>query len=510
MSDNINFNRIAKNSILLYVRMIFLMLVSLYTARVVLKVLGIDDFGINNVVAGVVAMFGFFNSAMTMATQRFLNVEMGKGDTNNLSRTFKMAVNIHVIVAFIVLFLSETIGVFLVNRVLNIPANRIIAANWVFQFAILGTCLTIIRVPYNSLIFAREKMSVYAYISIFEAVFKLLLVLFLSLINLDKLVLYGLLTLIVSFLIFIIYYLYCKKNFKESHYSFIWDKIIFQRMAGFMGWNIFGQTAQVLTTQGVDMVANVFHGVVLNAALGVTNQVNTAITSFVSNFQTSFRPQIMKSYAANELDEMNRLVVKASKMSFYLLYIISIPLMFNIDFVLDVWLDEVPTYSGIFCKLLIWYTYIEAIGLPLVMSIMATGKNRDYQIVISVIIGLNLILTWLFFKMEFMVESIFLIKIVVSFVGLIVRLIFAERQADMQIRYFLNGSLKPIMLVLLVSQPLYYFLRHYYDKGDIWFWLLLTLMLEIIIISIIYFIGMTNNERAFVTRSICKVLKFNK
>lgn len=507
MSEIINVNRIAKNTILLYVRMLLIMVVSLYTARIVLKVLGVEDFGINNVVAGVVAMFGFFNSAMSMATQRFLNVEMGRNDPENLNRTFNMAVNIHAIVALIVLVLSETVGVYLVNNVLNIPEYRMVAANWIFQFAIIGACITVIQVPYNSLIYAREKMNVYAYISIVEAVLKLLLVLLLAIINWDKLILYGFLTVAVHLLVFLFYFFYTKKNFQESKYSLIWNGEIFKKMIGFMGWNIFGQIAMVGTTQGVNMIVNVFHGVLLNAAMAVTNQVNNAITSFVNNFQTSFRPQIMKSYAANEIAEMNGLVIKSSKMSFYLLYLISVPLMFNIDFVLDIWLDIVPEYSGIFCKLLIWYTYLEAIGLPLVMSIMATGRNRNYQIVISVIISLNLLLTWLFLKHGLRVEVVFYVRIAVSLVGLFVRMIFARKQAEMKITSFLTGSLKPVFLVLLITQPCYYLLHHFYNMGGLWFWLLLTVVLEMIIAVVIYYFGMTINERLFVNESILRFLK---
>lgn len=494
---------------MLYVRMLLIMVVSLYTARIVLKILGVEDFGINNVVAGVVAMFGFFNSAMTMATQRFLNVEMGRGNLDNLNRTFKMAVNIHVLVALIVFVLSETIGLYLVNSVLNIPDNRMIAANWIFQFAILGACIAIIRVPYNSLIFARERMNVFAYISIGEAVLKLLLVLFLSMVCWDKLILYGLLTLCVNVIIFILYYSYSRKKFEESKYSIIWDKGIFNKMAGFMGWNILGQTAQIFTNQGVDMIVNVFHGVIINAALGVTNQVNTAISSFVSNFQTSFRPQIMKSYAANEINEMNSLVIKASKLSFYLLYIISVPLMFNIDYVLDLWLEEVPAYSVVFCKLLIWYTYLEAIGLPLVMSIMATGHNRNYQIIISLIIGLNFILTWAFMRIGFRVESIFLVKIAISILCLVARVIFAKRQANLKITYFLNAAIKPIVIVLIITQPFYYLLRYYYMNGGIGLWLLLTLVLELLVVTTIYYFGMTRNERLFINNCISKILKIS-
>lgn len=491
--------------------MIVLMVISLYTSRVVLKILGVEDFGVYNVVAGVVAMFGFFNHAMTMATQRFLNVEMGKNNPDVLNRTFKMAVNIHAIVAIIVLLLSETIGVYLVNKVLNIPDNRMIAANIVFQFSAISACIVIVQVPYNSLIYAREKMDFYAYISLGEAVLKLLLIFLLSIISWDKLILYGFLTLCVPIIFFLVYVFYSNKHFEESKYNLIWDNFIFKKMVGFIGWNILGQIAQAATIQGVNMVVNVFHGVLINAAMAVTNQVNGAITSFVNNFQTSFRPQIMKSYAANEIEEMNKLVIKSSKMSFYLLYIISIPLMFNIDYILDLWLDKVPEYSGIFCKLLIWYTYIEAIGLPLVMSIMATGQNRNYQIAISIVISLNLLLTWVFLKLGLKVETIFYIKIFVSVIGLFVRMLFANKQTEMRTKTFIHGSILPIIFVLLLTQPFYYVLRvYYYYKEGLWYWLLLTFLLEVFILIVIFYIGMTKNERVFVSNGVYKILKIKK
>ena len=491
---------------MLYLRMLVIMVVSLYTTRVVLKVLGVEDYGVYNVVAGVVAMFGFINSAMSMATQRFLNVEMGKNDPESLNRTFKMAVNIHSIVAILILVLSETVGIYFVNHVLSIPEGRMVAANWIFQFAMLGACITVIQVPYNSLIYAREQMNIYALFSIIEAVLKLLLVFILSIGHWDKLILYGLLVLCVNALIFLMYLVYSNTHFKESRYSFIWDQSIFHRMAGFMGWNIFGQIAQMLTNQGVNIVINVFHGVLINAAIAVTNHVNSAISSFVHNFQTSFRPQIMKSYAADEIPEMNNLVIKASKMSFYLLYLISVPLMFNIDLALDVWLDEVPAYSGLFCKLLIWYSYIEALGLPLVMSIMATGRNRNYQIAISVVISLNIVLTLLAFKLHFPVASVFYIRIIVSIIGLFIRLFFSHAQAETDLARFFNGSIKPVLFVLLITQPAYYLLHRLYYIDNLWNCLFLTLVLESLVMASIYFIGMTKKERLFVNSSLSKFI----
>ena len=506
-SDNINAHRIAKNTLMLYVRTFLVLIVSLYTSRVVLKVLGIEDYGTYNVVAGAVALFNFLNHAMSMATQRFLNVEMVKNDGVSLRRVFCMAMNIHIIIGFIVVILSESIGLWLVNQVLNIPADRMVAANWVFQFVVVGMFFKIIMVPYNSVILAHERMNVYAYISILEVLLQLGLVFVLNWFQVDKLILYGALMCGVILTIFLIYKLYVNAKYKESNYITLWDNSLFKEMSGFMGWNICGQLAQIFTTQGVNMVVNVFYGVVLNAAIAVQHQVSAAITMFVHNFQTSFRPQITKSYAANEVIEMKSLVSKASKMSFYLLYLISIPIIFNIDLILDVWLVTVPEYTAIFCKLIIWFSYLEAIGMPLVMAIMASGKNRDYQIFVSIALSSNLLLVWLFFKMGFPPETVFYIKIAVAVVTLFIRMFFARRQAYLSLISFLKESVLPCVIVVAITQPVVYFLSKYYETGSLYWKIGLTIILELVSLLVIFFMGMNNSERHFIQKSVLKIIK---
>lgn len=503
-SDNVNVNRIAKNTLLLYVRTFLIMIVTLYTSRVVLKVLGIEDYGTYNVVAGAVAFFGFLNSAMSMATQRFLNVEMVTGNGARLQRTFAMAMNIHLIIGIIVVLLSESIGLWLVNRVLNIPTDRLFAANWVFQFVILGMFLKIITVPYNSVILAHEQMSAYAYISILEVLLQLGLVFALTLFEIDKLILYGGLMFCVTFVIFLIYKIYVNIKYKESKFFFLWDNTIFKEMAGFLGWNVCGQLAQIFTTQGVNMVVNVFYGVVLNAAMSIQNQVTSAITMFVQNFQTSFRPQITKSYAANEFSEMKSLVIKASKMSFYLLYLISVPILFNIDLILNVWLDTVPEYTAIFCKLVIWFSYLEAMGMPLVMAIMASGMNRNYQIFVSITISLNLLLVWLFFELGFPPVTVFYIKIAIALPTLLVRMIYAKRQAFIPMRSFIVHSILPCLFVTIATWPAFYFMSTHYVERGVLFNMLLTILLEFYIIFIIWLIGLNRSEHQFVIGMINK------
>lgn len=502
MSDNVNTKRIAKNTMMLYLRMILVMVVSIYMSRVVLKVLGVEDYGTYNVVAGAVAFLGFLNSAMSMATQRFFNVEIGKKEGGDLNSVFNMSMNIHVIIGFVVILLAETIGLWLVNYKLNIPEGRMFAANCAYQCVVVSTFFSMIQVPYNSAIFAYEKMNIFAYLSIFEVSLKLGLTFLLYWIDADKLILYSILMLGVHVLVFFLYSGYVTKKLDGCKLHLMWDKKRFKELSGFMGWNICGQIAQVFTNQGVNMVANVFYGVVLNAAMAITSQVNGAFTMFVYNFQTSFRPQIMKSYAAEQYAEMKSLVYRASKTSFFLLYCISMPILLNINLVLDVWLETVPEYSAIFCKLLIWSSYLEAISMPLVMAIFATGKNKYYQIFVSLFISLNLVLTWVFLKLGFAPEFIFYIKIVVSMLVIGVRLYFANKQAKIEVGEFFKQSIIPIVKVIVVTFPFYYFMSKTIVNCGYLSMVLMTILFLAIIILSISFLGLTSGERAFIIDSI--------
>lgn len=502
MADIVNTKRIAKNTMMLYLRMILVMVVTIYMSRVVLKVLGVEDYGTYNVVAGAVAFLGFLNSAMSMATQRFFNVELGKKEGGDLNGVFNMSLNIHFIIGFIVILLAETIGLWLVNCKLNIPDGRMVAANFAFQCVVASTFLSIIQVPYTSAIYAYEKMDIFAYLSIFDVVLKLGLTFLLFWIDADKLILYSLLMLGVHILVFFLYSGYVSKKLKGCKIHLMWNQKKFKELSGFMGWNICGQIAQVLTNQGVNMVANVFFGVVLNAAMAITNQVNGAFTMFVYNFQTSFRPQIMKSYAAEQYAEMKSLVYSASKASFFLLYCISMPILLNINFVLDVWLETVPDYSAIFCKLLIWSSLLEAISMPLVMAIFATGKNKYYQIFVSLFISLNLILTWIFLRLGFSPEYIFYIKIVVSIFVIGVRLYFANKQANIEVSKFFTQSIIPVVKVIAISAPFYFFANNYVETSGYFAKILLTTAFLILILFSIYILGLSSGERAFIIGTI--------
>lgn len=354
MTDTVQNNkRIAKNTLLLYIRMLFMMAISLYTSRIILNTLGVEDYGIYNVVGGVVAMFGFINSSMSSATQRYITFALGKGNFTNLQKVFSTTLQIHVLIAVIILILGETIGLWFMNEKMQIPTNRMDAAFWVLQCSILSTIVMIISVPYNADIIAHEKMSAFAYISILEAVLKLAIVYILLIGSFDKLILYAFLLLAVQILIRFCYSLYCNKHFKETKYKHVWDKTLFKEMTEFAGWSIFGNLSGVLFGQGLNMLLNVFFGPVVNAARAIALQVQCAIQQFVNSFQMALNPQITKTYARGELEEMHKLMFRSARFSFYLLFFLSLPVLFETNFILTIWLKTVPENTVIFLRIMI-------------------------------------------------------------------------------------------------------------------------------------------------------------
>ena len=375
MSSSSNNKRVAKNTLFLYFRMILIMLVTLYTSRVVLAELGIKDYGIYNVVGGVVAMFSFLNNCMSSATQRFMTFELGRGDMARLKKVFAASLNIHITIGVIIVLLAETIGLWFVNHKLVIAPDRMTAANWVYQFSILTFCVNIIQVPYNAVLIAHEKMSVYAYISILEAFLKLGIVYLLVIVPADKLITYGILVFAVQLIIRGIYQVYCRRHYVESKFRLFWDKGLYKQMSGFAGWNLFGSVAWLLRDQGLNIVLNLFFGTAINAARGVASQVSSAVMGFISNFQVALNPQITKNYATGNIPEMEKLSYLGIKFSFLLLFTMAFPLCLNIDYVLHLWLVEVPDYTALFIILIMVESLAgNMFGVQLMTSLSATGK----------------------------------------------------------------------------------------------------------------------------------------
>lgn len=345
MNYNINNKRIAKNTFLLYIRMFFTMAVTLYTSRIILNVLGIEDFGIYNVVGGIITMFSFLNGAMSSSTQRYLTFELGKGEILQLRKVFQTSVNIHWLIALFILVLGETIGLWFLQEKMVIPSERLDAAFWVYQFSIITMMIMIISVPYNAAIIAHEKMSAFAYISVMEVLLKLGIVYLLYFTQLDKLKFYAALLCGMQLMVRIIYGLYCGRHFEETHYKWGWDGKLFREMLGFAGWNLWGGIAYVFFTQGLNIMLNVFFGPAVNAARGLAVQVQGAVAQFSLNFQMAINPQITKSYAKKDFTYMHSLIFRSSKFTFLLLTTLSLPLFIKADLILNIWLAVVPDYT---------------------------------------------------------------------------------------------------------------------------------------------------------------------
>lgn len=394
-----NNKRIAKNTIVLYVRMFCSMVISLFTSRIILDSLGVDNYGIYNVVGGFVAMFALMSSALTNSISRFLTFELGKGDTEKLRRVFSTSLNVMFALSIVVLFVGETVGMWFLNFKVNIPIERMSAANLVYQLSIATFIMGLISVPYNASIISHEKMTAFAYIGIFEIAMKLVIVYTLYVSPFDKLKIYAILLFLLSLSIRFIYGIYCNRHFKETRYSFIFDEPLLRQMTGFAGWNFLAQSAYQLNGSGVNLLINIFFGVTLNAARGIAYQVNNAVCQFTSNFMVALTPQITKSYAAGELVEMHKLIFRGAKFSYYLTLLFLIPICIETEYILNLWLIEVPDYTVSFVR---WTLYITAINMfsgTLISALHATGNIKRYMIIVGLVEVTNFPLTYLAFKL---------------------------------------------------------------------------------------------------------------
>lgn len=386
MDNKISINkRIAKNTLLLYLRMLLLIIVGLYTSRVVLLTLGISDYGIYNVVGGFVSMIAYMNTVFVAATQRFLSYSLGENDKDKLKKMFCTSLTVHLILACIIFIIAETLGVWVVNAQLVIDPTRTISANWVYQCSVLSLLFTIVGIPYNACIVAHEHMNVYAYISIFDAVAKLVVVFALWLIDADKLIMYSILLVGVSIIDVAFVCFYCRKKFNESHYEFLLDKQLIKKMTSYAGWTAIGTLGFTFKDQVLNIILNLFFGTVVNAARGVAVQVNGIVNQFASNFFMAVSPQITKQYASGNIDGSIKLVYSSAKFAFFLLSIIIIPFSMNMDFVLKLWLGIVPNYASEFLQIILISTLIGALSTSTTTAIQATGNIRNFQLGISLI-----------------------------------------------------------------------------------------------------------------------------
>ena len=475
--------------------MILIMGVSLFTVRIVLNTLGVIDYGIHSIVGGIVIMFSFLSNAMASASQRYFAFEIGRNDYDRLQRIFSMLLLIYFVLAVIIFLLSQTIGMwFLINKI-NIPIERMPAAKWVFHFSVLSFMFTMLAVPYNALIIAKERMNVYAWVSIVEVILKLLIVYLLIALPGDKLKSYAVLTFVVTAIVTVIYRMYCNKKYSESKYKYYWEKPLFKELISYSGWNLFGAIAGVFNLQGINIVLNIFFGPVVNSARAIAYQVGSSLNLFVLNFMTATRPQITKLFASGERSEMVRLVFQASKFSYYLLFILTIPIIMEVEFILQLWLNEVPLHTVLYTKLILIAVLIDSISYSLQTAAQATGKIRLYQFIVGGMMIINLPVAFFFLKLGFQPESVFYVSIVNSIICLCLRLVLLRKMIDLDILDFIKKVMIPIISVSFISIISVYFILGLLEYGFVRFVVILLSSL-LLTSTYVFLFGINKSERS--------------
>ena len=488
--------RIAKNTLFLYIRMLLIMLVSLYTVRVILQTLGASDYGIYNAVGGIVAMMSFISSTMSSASLRFYAYELGRKDYIRLNQYFNVTIRTYLIIGLGIIAIAETIGLWFVKTQMVIPSERMSAALWVYQFSILSFFLQILMIPYNALILAREKMNIYAYVSIIEVILKLVVVYVLMISPLDKLKLYAVLICCVNFLHTLFYIVYSRSKFEETKIIRYSNSSMTKEVLGFSSWNMFGTLASVCRSQGVNILLNVFFSPVVNASRAIAYQVNSAVAMFVTNFYTAVRPQITKLYATGEIDSMMDVVFKSSRFCYFLAIFLVIPVIIQAPAILDIWLGEAPEYSVLFTRLVLVLALVESIGYPFHASVAATGNIKNYQITVGGCHLLTLPISYILFKFECAPAAAMVVSVVTATFAQFARIYYMKKLLRMPVRKYFKEVIEKCLLVTLLAIVIPVIL-HECIMQDRVFCRLLIVSLSSFASSglIIYTVGMTSAER---------------
>ncbi len=499
-SDN---KRLAKNTGLLYIRMLFNLAVMLYTSRVVVAQLGVEDFGIYNVVGGLVTMFTILSNTMTASVSRFLTYDLAKENSVRLQKIFSSSVNIQLILSFIVLIGIETVGVWFLNSEMNIKPERMYAANWVLQCSAFTFVLNMISIPYNASIIAHEKMGAFAYISILETVLKLGVALFLAFKIYDSLIVYAVLTLLVALIIRLIYGFYCSRHFEECHYRPVIEKGVFKEIFSFSGWSFIGAIAGVLRNQGVNILMNIFFGTIINAARALAMIVYNALNGFTTNFMTAINPQIIKSYATGNLNRTNILVLIGSRFSYFLLMVISIPIILRTPQILGLWLTTVPEDTVMFIRLVLALGLSDALSNAFLTANQATGKIKTYQLVIGGLQLLNFPLVYIAYKLGASVLSAYYLEILISQICLFSRVFIVGPTINLNFKEFMKSIYFRVILVSIVAfVPLIYINNIIFS--NFWGLLLTTLICVIWSGMVVFILGCSTKEREGVLNYIKK------
>lgn len=496
-----NNKRIAKNTLLLYIRMFFMMGISLYTSRVVLNTLGVEDYGIYNVVGGLVSMFGLLNGSMSSATQRYITFELGKGDSKSLNKIFSLSLQIHVLIAVVTVLLIESVGLWFLYNKMTIPPERMTAAFWVLQASALTFIFSIMSVPYNADIIAHERMSAFAYISIVEAVLKLVIVYMLLAVPFDKLIVYAILLAVVQLSIQLCYMVYCHRHFPESRYRHVKDWRLFKEMTSFAGWNMFGGLSSISFNQGLSMLLNVFFGPVVNAARAVATQVQGAIQMFITNFQMALNPQIVKTYAQGDFESMQTLMFRSSRFSYFLMYLLSLPVLLEAPLILQIWLKTVPDNTVIFLRLIICTTLIYTIINPILTANNATGKVRTYYIVCGSMMISILPISYIVLRLGCPAYSVFVVHFCIESLTQVARLIMVRDRLKLSIIAYIQKVYMPIMTVTIISTIIPFMVYNVMTDGFVkLFTVSIVSVMSVALTSFV--LGFTHAERQFFINKI--------
>ncbi|MCK9343186.1 MAG: oligosaccharide flippase family protein [Massilibacteroides sp.] len=492
--ETVKKKRIVKNTMLLYGRMFFVLLITLYTSRIVLATLGVENFGIYNVVGGIVGMFAVVTRSLGVAISRFITVELGKQSMDGLKRIFSTSMNIQLILSAVIVLVGETVGVWFLYNYMNIDALKMHAAFWVFQLSIATFVVNLINIPYYSLLIAHERMTVIAYVGIIEVLLKLAIVYMITLTTYDKLIVYTFLLLMVSIIIRFIYGFYCSIHFKESKFRILIDKPLLKEMLSFASWEFIGSAAAIFRTQGVNIVVNMFFGVVVNAARGVTTQVNSAVSQFFGNFMMALNPQIIKSYAENNRPFMVTLVQQGSRFSSYLMLLICLPLFMETRFVLSVWLVEIPPQTINFVRLVLIGTFVDAMAGTLISALSSIGRIKVPSMIVGGMMLLNLPIVYFLLKLGAPAESAYVVLIIISFLSIFLRLAILKRQMNFPVLFFIKKVMINLLLVTVAAVVVPLLIYSMMEDNTLRFFILGFVCVLSTLISI-YYIGCTKEER---------------
>lgn len=504
MSNNSEANRrIAKNTMLLYIRMGVMMIISFFTARITLEALGVVDYGINNVVGGLVSMFSLISNSLSSSVSRFMTFGLGKGDKKELNTIFSTSVNIHIILAIVVVVAIETIGIWFLNNKMVIPADRLYAAHWVLQSSTLLFAIGLLSVPYNAAIIAHERMGVYAYFTLFDAFSRLAIIFAIKYYGGDKLILLAIISIIPTLIKQFYYWYYSKKHFEECTYHAVWDKRVFKEMFGFAGWNFIGASSAQMKDQGVNIAINMFTNPAVNAARGIAMQINGIVGQFIGNFMVAINPQITKEYAAGNYERMHKLIFSGTRFSYFLFMSLSIPIIFEIETILYVWLGQVPEHTVLFTRLVLILSLSDIISNTLITAQLATGKIRNYQIVVGGTQMMNFPISYILLRMGVFPEITIIVAIFISQICLLERLLFLRKMVHLpSLRYFKEVYLNLIVVtVLSVAVP---GILYFSIENEALRFFAVCISSVITSAAVTYAIGLQRNERVLVVNRIKK------